>query len=227
MIYAVLLLGGKGSRCSDVEYKQYIKINNIELFIYPFSTLASIDKIDKLILVVDHEHFNHVVETVKQYPISKPISIIEGGQTRKESVFNALKFIDSFKDCEYVVIHDAARFLMKKELVLKSLEALKKYDATSIYTHSFDTLASINDKSCVGRYYNRDKIMKIQTPQCFKFDIILKAHIENDFDSFDDGYLVMLESKDVYLIEGDEFNFKVTTYVDVAFGEFLIKTYGN
>lgn len=227
MIYAVLLLGGKGTRCNELEYKQYIKVNGIELFFYPYSTLSLIDEIDKIVLVVDEEHMDHVTEIIKQNPNNKTNYIINGGSTRKESVFKALKFINTFKDCDYVVIHDAARFLMKKDLVLRSLEALKKYDATSCYDHCVDTLASINDKNCIRRYYNRDKIMKIQTPQCFKFDIILKAHIENDFDSFDDGYLVMLESKDIYLIEGDIFNFKVTTPVDVAFGEFLLKTYGN
>ncbi len=227
MIYAVLLMAGKGTRCQSFDFKQYAKINNIDLFLYPLNTLLSIDNIDKIVLVVDEEHIEYVNKTIKNLTTNKEIYIICGGNTRKESVFNSLKFIDNFHNCDYVLIHDAARFLISKEIIENSLDAVKKYNATTCYIDAVDTIALKNDENYIENYLNRDKIIKIQTPQCFKFDIIFKAHQELSDNYFDDCSLINKLLKDVYLVKGDEKNFKVTSKLDLILAEALVNKNGN
>lgn len=222
MIYAVLLMAGKGTRCQTFDFKQYEKINNIDLFLYPLNTLLTVDDIDNIVLVVDNDHFEYVNKTINNIKTNKNIYITIGGSTRKESVYNALKYIDSFNNCEYVLIHDAARFLISKEIILNSLSAVKKYNATTCYIDAIDTIALKKDDKYIDKYLNREKIIKIQTPQCFKFDIILKAHQELDDNYFDDCSLINKLNKDIYLVKGDEKNFKVTTQLDLHLGEILV-----
>ncbi|MCB9499382.1 MAG: 2-C-methyl-D-erythritol 4-phosphate cytidylyltransferase [Erysipelotrichaceae bacterium] len=219
MIYGLLMMSGTGNRLTPNSYKQYIKINGIDIFLYSLNTFLSCNLIDEIVLVVDKDHLDYVQEIINKLKASKKIYITEGSDTRQKSVYNGLKYLKTLDKCSEVVIHDAARPLLSLSTLKESVEELKKADAVAVYIPSQDSLVFANGKDYSINYINRNEIMQIQTPQCFKFDIIFNVHekaIKNSiFNSSDDLQLVKGLGVNVSLIKGSKLNFKVTDSTDL------------
>jgi 2-C-methyl-D-erythritol 4-phosphate cytidylyltransferase len=219
MIYGLLLMSGTGNRLSPNSYKQYIKINGIDLFLYSLNTFLSCDLIDEIVLVVDENHPDYVKKIVDKLNAKKKIYITTGSDTRQKSVFNGLKFLKTLDKCSEVVIHDAARPLLSLETLKECIEGLKEADAVSAYILSQNSLVYAEAKDYSINYLNRNEILQIQTPQCFKFDIIFNVHenaIKNKiFNSSDDLQLVKGLGVNVSLVKGSKLNFKVTDSTDL------------
>ncbi len=225
MISAIILLAGPSTRLNEDLEKQYIKINNKELFLYPLTTFSLIDQIDNIILVVRKGKIEETQKIIDQYSFSKPIYIVEGGFSRQESSFKALNFIkhNFLTKCDYVLIHDAARILVSPSIILNNIEEVKKVGATTTYLDSYDSLIEVDSINNLKNYLNRDKIKKVQTPQAFNFDIIYQAHIKSRKLSNDDASLVKDLGINVSLVKGDIFNFKITTKEDLKLLRLLIE----
>lgn len=221
-------------RLNEINEKQYIKINDKELFLYPLFTMLEVREIDSVVLVVKKEKIELTKNIVNKYQnkniLNKKIYFVEGGSSRQESSFNALKFIDTIIDKNidnYVLIHDAARVLVSKEIIESNIEAVKKYNATTTYINESDSLIEVkntpSNKDIINSYLNRDKIKKLQTPQAFKFDIIFSAQKESKSLNNDDASLVFNKGKDVVLVLGNSLNFKLTTKDDLTLLKMLIE----
>lgn len=234
MIIGILLLAGSSLRLNEINEKQYIKINDKELFLYPLFTMLEVREIDSVVLVVKKEKIELTKNIVNKYQnkniLNKKIYFVEGGSSRQESSFNALKFIDTIIDKNidnYVLIHDAARVLVSKEIIESNIEAVKKYNATTTYINESDSLIEVkntpSNKDIINSYLNRDKIKKLQTPQAFKFDIIFSAQKESKSLNNDDASLVFNKGKDVVLVLGNSLNFKLTTKDDLTLLKMLIE----
>lgn len=226
MVSAILLLAGSSTRFEGDIKKQFIKVDDKELFIYPLETLYSVKEIDNIFLVCHKDDFDHITDVLSEYHLEeKEIYFVEGGETRQKSVLNALRFIKNnniFTD--KVLIHDAARFLVSKEIIEENLRYLDDYDGTTTYLPISDSLISINNNEEIENYLNREKIKKVQTPQAFKFDIIIAAHEKyEDYSVNDDASLLLMEEISVKLIKGSLFNFKVTTSDDLELLKLIIE----
>ncbi len=218
MIYAILLLGGTSKRLNISTPKQFLKFNNRDLFTYSYETLARNEKISKIILVTGKNYVEHVYDIISNFKVKKPFEIIIGGETRQESVFNALKFLNkNASPNDSILIHDSSRPLVTSKIIKNIIETSKKFNNVTTYINMFDSIA-INDKEMIGDYLDRDKIIAIQTPQIFRFNDIFSLHLkafENKIFYTDDASLLVKSGKSVKLIEGDRFNFKITTFDDL------------
>lgn len=149
------------------------------------------------------------------------LNLIAGGESRRESVNNGLKNFS--EEVNYVIIHDGARPMLKKELIEKTYQAVKKYNAVSCGVKVKDTIKVVED-SFSKETLNRDLLRAIQTPQAFKLDLILKAHRDFHQDkALDDASLVEKLGEKVYIVEGDYNNFKITTPEDLKPAEIILK----
>ena len=148
----------------------------------------------------------------------KNIKIIEGGKTRQESVFNGLKVLDS----DYVLIHDGARPMITTQIIKNTITSVVEKKAVSVMTKTIDTIKEVNEQGRIIKTIDRSKLYNTQTPQAFEYKLIRQAHetlIDKSFT--DDAGMVEFLGKDVYIVEGDYRNIKVTTKSDLA----LAKTY--
>lgn len=100
------------------------------------------------------------------------IRIIEGGNTRQKSVYNALQAVNN----EYVLIHDGARPLIRKDTIAYVLEAVVEKDAVSVMTKTTDTIKEVDAEGRIIRTIDRSKLYNTQTPQGFKTSIIKEVH---------------------------------------------------
>lgn len=226
MNIALIVAGGSGTRLKTANQpKQFIDINGKPLLTYSISAFENHPKIDAIVIVVINEYIDLVKKWCNQYNFLKVKAVISGGSTRQESVFNGLKEIKSFaKDDDIVLIHDAARPLISKEIINNNIEACLKHDAVTTALLSKDTVIhSINQQS-INDVPNRKELYQSQTPQTFKLSLILEAHQKNNSDNAtDDAQLVLGLGKDVFIIEGSSLNFKVTTDEDLTMLKALVK----
>jgi 2-C-methyl-D-erythritol 4-phosphate cytidylyltransferase len=138
-------------------------------------------------------------------------------------VFNALCAIN---DCDYVIIHDGVRPFVTKEIILNTINAVKKFNAVTCAIRATDTIIEAK-KDFVDVRLNRDKLWHIQTPQAFKIDLIFKAHQKarkkDFFGATDDAQLVAEFENKVRIIEGSYKNIKVSTMADLLLARKLKK----
>ena len=224
MITAILLLAGNSERLGLKDtFKQFIQINNKELYLFALEELIKNNNIDNILLVYKSEHFDLIKNSLAKIKITKPIYLVCGGKTRQLSVFNALNYINNCLHSEYVLIHDAARPGLSQKIIDENIEALKTFDATTTILKIHDSIAGFNDLEKF-KYLDRNKTFLIQTPQCFKFEIIFNQHIKaynnNKFD-YSDDIQIFNDYPIVKFIEGNVFNLKITTLNDLE----LLKYY--
>ena len=145
--------------------------------------------------------------------------MVLGGNSRLESVYNCITNTNS----KFVIIHDAARPMIRQEYINKCIENVLFYPGVTVGVKSKDTIKISNKDNIVKTTTNRDNTWIIQTPQCFDRDILLKVHEKNRFKNITDDCMLLEKNKyPVKILEGGYTNIKVTTYEDIKIlNEFL------
>ena len=220
MNVAIILAAGNGTRLSNNIKKQFIKIHDKQLFLFSFDSFCS-SNIDKILIVSSKEDINYVRSLVSSN--EKFLDVIAGGETRQQSVKNALDYLKGIlTDDDVILIHDAARPLIKFPLINEVLNKSIEYDCCSLILPIKDTIISLSNNNYESTL-ERDKLASVQTPQGFKFKIIYEAHLKAIHSSAtDDAQLVKSLGFNIHLIKGDEQNFKITTNEDLNYFEYIL-----
>ena len=131
MNIGVVLASGKGTRMGLDEPKQFLLLNDKPLYIYALETFSSCEKIDYIVLVTNEEYIEKVKKDISFYSLNKVKYIIKGGNTRQESVFNALTKLkeEHVQNEDIILIHDSARVLVSEEIINNNIEACILYEA--------------------------------------------------------------------------------------------------
>lgn len=223
MNIGLILASGKGTRMNSSLPKQFIKINNKPLLIYTLERFERNSDIERIVLVVDKDYFSSVKKMIAEYHITKITDIVFGGITRKESVYNGLCALKKLnvKNNDIILIHDSARALVSDKIITDNINACKEFEAVSTAYKCIDTIIE-NREEQTYKVLNRDNLYQIQTPQTFKFELIMKAHELNiDKNASDDAQLMNSIGKKVHLVNGSKKNFKITYQEDIE----LFKAY--
>ena len=215
MNVALIVFAGKGTRITSSIPKQFIRVNEHEIVSYTINTFEKHPLIDEIVLVTSQDYLVYTQNMVNAHRFSKVTNIVVGGETRQESVRLGLQSM-SLDSYDNVLIHDGDRPLLSDEIITKCLRELEKCDALTVAIKSSSALKQVKN---LGRKYIKDGVeFDIQTPQCFKFGLILDAHTRlKDMSFNDDASLILELGKEVELVEGSPLNFKVTTDTDLDY----------
>ena len=154
----------------------------------------------------------------------KVVSLLNGGETRKDSSYIGISSIIE-KDAN-VIIHDCARPFLSQRIIKDCVEALKNYDAIDVAIPTADTIIEVDEKNTIKNIPVRANLRRGQTPQCFKLSVIKKAHelSKNDKNFTDDcGLIVKYNLCDVYVVEGEIENIKITYPSDIYMADRLFQ----
>lgn len=210
-VSGVILSAGNSTRYNRNVNKNFELINNKPVLLYSLIEFDQNPIIDEMIIVYKKDDKNELIKIIKENKFNKKIILIEGGNTRKESVFNAINKIIN----PIVVIHDGARPLIKQELINEVVKQMDLYKASSVGIKSKDTIKIVSNDNIVKYSTNRDNTMIIQTPQCFNRELLLKLHKKyRDIEATDDCFLFEMDNYEVKIVNGDYTNIKITTYED-------------
>lgn len=224
--HAIIVAGGLGQRMGSAVPKQFLQLDNKPVIAWPVETCITSQLIDSIIIVNHPDHKQQLEEIISQYFPTTNIIITNGGQTRQESCFNGLHAYDFASD-DIVLIHDAARPFITVDMIKQCIDVAKQYGACGIYVPVKETVAQIHD-SIVAAVLPRQTLYAAQTPQCFRYSIIIDAHkkaqTNNLYNATDDVSLVINAGYTVKAIIGDFYqNIKITTNEDMELAKLIIK----
>ncbi len=224
---AVILASGSGSRFGGDTPKQLVPILGRTVLERSLDAFEECGYIDDIILVVSAECLEKAKDIVAYNGFKKVISIIEGGKTRQESAFIGMEALP--KKTSHIAVHDAARCLVTPEMI--SMVAASAY-RTGCSFASFkpkDTVKLITKNQITVNkdgQLKRDLLVCASTPQIFKVDVYRAgAYLakQNGFVATDDCSLVEHIGFSCHPVDCGEENLKITTPIDVACAEFILK----
>lgn len=210
----IITAGGTSSRYGNTN-KLLEKINDKTVIEETVSKFIDFDEIDEIIISAN----SSIIEILQQLLNNPKVKIIEGGNTRQKSVYNALQVVKN----DYVLIHDGARPLIRKDTIAYVLEAVLDKDAVTVMTKTTDTIKEVDSTGRIIRTIDRSKLYNTQTPQAFKTSIIKDAHEKLKDGNFTDDCSMLEElNVPVYIVNGSYTNIKITIKSDLDFAKLYI-----
>lgn len=230
MNIAVILSAGSGSRFGSDIPKQFINLAGKNIIEYTIAAFEQNDNIDEICIVADTVYHEKLLKISQENGFTKVKKIIQGGEERKDSSYNAIKEYQNKKDIN-LIFHDAVRPFVSQKIINDCIESLEKYNAIDVAIPTADTIIQIDEISkTIENIPQRNKLQRGQTPQAFKLEIIKKAHelaIEdiNEPMFTDDCGLVKqyLANEKIFVVNGEEKNIKITYKEDLLYAEKLIQ----
>ncbi len=215
MNVAVILSAGSGERFDKGTPKQFFDLNGKPIINYSFELFQNTDDVDCFIVVSRKDLITKTKSIADMF--SKCRGVIEGGERRQDSVFNALEWIDkNIKNCKKVVIHDSARPVPGNALIKRLFDASEKNSSVIPIIESDDTLKQ-KDGEFVAKTLDRNSIVRVQTPQVFDFHLLFDCYqkLPKQTLATDDAFLIEHFGHKVFCVEGEKFNIKVTYPSDI------------
>lgn len=220
----IIPAAGSGSRFGSKTPKQFLKLPpyNIEVISYTIKKFQEINSVSEIIIATSSDNFKKLKKIISDNKFSKVSRIIEGGVTRHQSVFNALLSLNCSKN-DRIIIHDAVRPFITKKKIKELIKLSLKHDGLVPGLKLNDTIKKVDDKNYISGSLQRENIWRIQTPQIFKYDILLRsfkhAHKTN-FTGTDESSIVTNAGYKVKIVDGEVSNLKITTKEDLKIVDF-------
>lgn len=237
-VTGILLAGGSGSRFGGSVNKVYQDLCGRPVLSYSLAVMEKSSFIDDIVIVCRRHEQKEPERICKIAGIKKPVRFVHGGDTRQESVYNAL-----ISGCgQMVVIQDGARPFLNEDYIARCLESLDMdisgsaegcacggrgtVQGSTVAVRAKDTIKLTDSTGLVVSTVPRERAWQIQTPQCFLTEPLLKAH--EDFRHVqgitDDCMLIEKAGGRVRVVEGEYRNIKITTPEDMTLAESFVKT---
>jgi 2-C-methyl-D-erythritol 4-phosphate cytidylyltransferase/2-C-methyl-D-erythritol 2,4-cyclodiphosphate synthase len=213
-IVALVVAAGWGSRAAGDLPKQYRRIGGRSVLAHAVDRLRAAGIAD-IRVVIGPRQEDLYRDAVGNRPLPSPIA---GGTERQESVRNGLEAIETEGAADVVLIHDAARPFVPAAVVERLVKALEKGQAAVPVLPVVDTLARA--EGALGETVAREALVRVQTPQAFRFEPILAAHRAwSGPPATDDAQIARAAGIDVAMVEGDPALEKLTYDEDFARAE--------
>lgn len=219
-VSAVIVAGGKGKRIGADINKVFLNIKGKPILYYSLKAFSENKNIDEIVLVTQYDEVNYCMsEIVNKYNFSKVSKVVPGGKERQNSVLNGLRAINN---SDIVLIHDGARPFVNDKIIKEGIDNADIYGACACGIVPKDTIKIRDNQSFSQGTLSRDSLFNVQTPQCFKYDIIFECHKNAEAEGVkvtDDTSIVERYGYKVYLYDGSYNNIKITTPEDLIIGE--------
>lgn len=222
--YAVVLASGTGSRLGSKTPKQFLMLKDKTILEHTVEVFEKSDKINEIIIVITPEYHEIAKEILSKNNYSKVSKLLDGGAMRKDSSYIGINAITDLE--ANVLIHDCARPFISQDIINNCIQALENYNAVAVAIPSADTIIEVDESNIIQAIPNRTRLRRIQTPQCFKLSIIKKAHelAKNDTNYTDDcGLILKYNLTDIYVLNGDNDNIKITYPSDLYLAETILE----
>ncbi len=215
--------GGTGSRTNLNIPKQFAELKGKPLLMYSFYTFLRFSPDIEFVLVLADNQISDWNKLCEKYHFNVYHKVIPGGPARFHSVKNGLKHVEKGV---LVAIHDGARPLVSLETISRVFNFAERYGNAVPVVDVIESVRMVENVH--NSPIDRNKLKIVQTPQCFKSDIIKDAYNQNYDEKFTDDATV-LESRGykIFLTEGNTENIKITTASDFKIAEAILPKLSN
>jgi 2-C-methyl-D-erythritol 4-phosphate cytidylyltransferase len=240
MVFAIIPAAGLGTRMASAAStkgkkpaasKQFTELAGTPILIHTlrkFAASADVTEVCVALRANEIVGFRTRLEKEARDVLKKKIQFVEGGEHRQQSVANALAAISAAPD-DVVLVHDAVRPFVTKEIIHDVIQGAQKYGAAIAGVPAVDTIKEVQrtaEGAVITATIPRERIVMAQTPQGFRFDVLKKAFDEATADGFmgtDEASLVERSGHEVMVVMGSASNIKITTPADMELAEFYLK----
>lgn len=218
-VNVILVAGGTGRRFGGTEPKQFQSLGGQPMLVVTARRFVGLPGLARMIVVTAPDATDRVATLLT--PLGLPLRFAPAGAERQHSVASGLGALDP--DCAIVMVHDAARPLVRPADLVACLEAARATGAAILATPVPDTVK----RAAAGRIVAtipRSDLWLAQTPQSFAVDVLRRAHAAAPVDAVatDDAALVERLGVPVAIVRGDPSNRKITTREDLAWAESVL-----
>jgi 2-C-methyl-D-erythritol 4-phosphate cytidylyltransferase/2-C-methyl-D-erythritol 2,4-cyclodiphosphate synthase len=223
----LIAAAGRGERLGSPDNKAFVLLSEKPLAWYALEAMRAAGGIEEIVVVVAPAE----VERARRFFLGSDsgagaggdgvtLKVTAGGEQRQESVRAGLSEVNP--ECDLVLVHDAARPLVKPALIRRCLEAAGRHGAVIAAVPATDTVKEVGAEGVVAATLDRSRVWLVQTPQVFRYGLLMEAHekaAESGFRGTDDGALVEHLGYRVHVVLGDIDNIKVTWNEDLRRAE--------
>ena len=214
-VYVILAAGGSGARMHTSVNKVLLSLSGCTVLLRSLRIFDHI--IDGLVLVCRPEDEEAIQAEVALGALSFPVTIVHGGATRQQSVWNGLKSLRADPE-DIVLVHDAARCLASPDLVRTLIRTCMETGACVPGVPAVNTVKECDPAGRIVRTPDRSALFEVQTPQAFRYQDLCDANLragEDGFQATDDASLLEHAGYPVFVVPGSRMNIKITEKEDL------------
>jgi 2-C-methyl-D-erythritol 4-phosphate cytidylyltransferase len=227
-VFAILPAAGLGTRMAGPQPKQFLALNGVPILIHSLRAFASVSRVTAIYVAVRKTEMERVEAEVEAFGFSARVRVVEGGDHRQESVSHALAALPAEPD-DIVLVHDAVRPLIDSATIDRTIDAVMEHGAAIVGLPAVDTIKQVERTAhgaLVTSTIPREFVVLAQTPQGFRYKLLLKAFSEANQDGFvgtDEASVVERAGMPVAVVHGSQVNLKITQPGDLELAEFYIR----
>jgi len=226
MNIAIIPAAGSGSRFGGQIPKQFVEIAGAPIIVHTLRRFDECDEISAIIVALRSEEIERFGRSLPAHGIRKPVRLVNGGAERSDSILNALEAARELQP-EIVAVHDAVRPFVSPGQISEVVARAREIGAAILALPATDTIKEV-ENGLIRRTIDRRAIWRAQTPQAFRYELLLRANQEARAGALpsaaatDDSFLIELQGLPVAVVEGSPNNIKITTPEDLLLAEKLL-----
>ena len=229
-IVAILPAAGLGTRMGAETPKQFLELDGVPIVLWSLRRIASCELVTDIIIATRADEIARLEERVRAEKFKQPVRVLRGGDSRQDSVANALEQIPS--DTEIVLVHDAVRPFVTREQVCRVIQEARSCKAAILGVPAMDTVKEVKraslpeDVALITATIPRERIVLAQTPQAFAAKLLKEAFARAQADGInasDEAGLVERLGHDVHVVLGSERNIKITKPADMELARIYLE----
>ncbi len=208
--------------------KQFVALGGIPILIHSLRAFAAVPRITAIYVAVRRTEVERVQGQVTEHGFAGRVHVVEGGDSRQESVANALAAVPAAPD-DIVLVHDAVRPLIDTATIERTIDAVAEHGAAIVGLPAVDTIKQV-ERTAHGALITstipREFVVLAQTPQGFRYGLLQEAFAEAIKDGFvgtDEASVVERSGAPVAVVPGSQVNLKITQPGDMELAEFYLR----
>jgi 2-C-methyl-D-erythritol 4-phosphate cytidylyltransferase len=221
-------MGRSSAEKTGTSRKQFMLLEGSPILLHTVRKFAACDEVSEIVVAVRREDLEWVGELLRAEIRNKPVRVVEGGNSRQESVANALASLAG--DTDLVCVHDAVRPFVDLETIQKALAEAAEAGAAIVGIVPVDTVKQATrahtEHVRIRGTIPREKLVLAQTPQVFRYDLIKRAFEAAAADGFvgtDESSLVERLEHEVAVVLGSDRNIKITKPTDMDLARLFLE----
>ncbi len=230
-VFVIIPAAGLGTRMaaghSTSSPKQFLDLDGLPILIYSLRAFAQVPEVKSIYVAVRKSEMPRVEAQAGSYGLAEKVWVVEGGDSRQESVANALQALKC-EDDDIVLVHDAVRPLIDPATISRTIDAVAKHGAAIVGLPAVDTIKQVErtaDGAIITATIPREYIVQAQTPQGFRCGLLKRAFAEAAADGFtgtDEASIVERSGVSVAVVAGSATNLKITQPGDLELAGFYL-----
>ena len=215
-----VVAAGESRRMGGID-KIFASLGGVPLLAHCLSSFNESPLVHAISIATSRRNIERVRKLAKKLDFEKVKCVIVGGERRQDSTFNALRTLEGN---EIVLVHDGARPFVDEEMIERAVATARESAAGAAAVPVKDTIKVANSDMTVRETPRRESLWAAQTPQSFRYGLLIEAHTQIAHDVTDDAAMIEAVGHPVKLFMGSYDNIKVTTPEDLHIAEAILRS---